>query len=306
MNKKQRYYIIRNVALLFFITTSIAGCKTAAPLGSEHIQNKSTEEIIEQALAAQLDYENFSAKISADIKFKDQNNSIKATLRVRKDSAIWVSISPALGIEMFRLLCTKDSVKYVDKLKNQYFLGDYKQLNRITNSELNLNTIEKILVGNLLLLDSESKYRSKIENNEFYLATRNTNKLRKVVQADKNETLVVISDSLSNETIDEKRLQRIQDKKEDEELIVRQYWFNGNNMKATRTIFTDLASEISLLAEYSDFELIADQLVPTRIAIDLGNNTESANFRLSYSKVKLNSAAEMPFTIPEKYEQVFR
>ena len=38
-----------------------------------------------------------------------------------RDSAIWLSISPLLGIEAVRVLLTKDSVKALDRLNNIYY-----------------------------------------------------------------------------------------------------------------------------------------------------------------------------------------
>ncbi len=37
-----------------------------------------------------------------------------------RDSAVWVSVIPALGIEMARALLTPDSLKLMDKLHDQY------------------------------------------------------------------------------------------------------------------------------------------------------------------------------------------
>jgi hypothetical protein len=305
MSKKRFYSSLPGLLILVCLVASASGCKSRKQLASNDINNKFSSEIIEQALAAEMRYETFSAKVSADIKVKGQSNSFKATLRAKKDSAIWISISPALGIEVFRLVCTQDSVKYVDKLNNRFFLGDYKMLNKLTNSDLNFEAMENVLTGNLLYFDAESKYRAKVDDGNYYLATKNTNRLRKIVRADKSEALAVIPDTLSAEQINERRLHRFQEKKEDEELIVRQYWFDAANMKVTQSIFTDLASEISLVAKYALHELVENQLVPTKISLDLGNASETAMFRLSYSKIKLNGAVEMPFSIPEKYEQVF-
>jgi hypothetical protein len=301
-----RFYSSKSVVVVLICCVSLlSGCKSKRPVAERESTPKNALEIIEQATAAQLKYTSFSAKVSADIKVKKQSNSFKATLRMRADSAIWMSISPALGIEVFRLLCTVDSVKYVDKINNRYFLGDYKMLNKLTNSELSLEVMEQILTGNLLYFNPESKYRSNTDKSGYYLATRNTNRLRRIVGADRREALDVIPDSLSAEQINEKKLHRIQDKLEDEDLIVRQYWFDFDSMKIIQSTFTDLVNEVSLKVSYNEHELVETALVPTKISIDLGNANENAMFRLSYSKIKLNGPVEMPFSIPEKYEQVF-
>src|SRR6056297_340448 len=109
-----RYHSIAFV----FISVAIIGaaCKGKRALSTADYPALSTEEVISLANASRLNYGSFSAKVSAEVKLPDQSNSFRATLRIRRDSAIWASISPALGIEVFRLLCTQDSVLYIDKM----------------------------------------------------------------------------------------------------------------------------------------------------------------------------------------------
>ncbi|MBK6894893.1 MAG: DUF4292 domain-containing protein [Flavobacteriales bacterium] len=44
-----------------------------------------------------------------------------------RDSAVWVSITPALGIEVARALLTTDSLFLIDKIHDTYWLGDTTQ-----------------------------------------------------------------------------------------------------------------------------------------------------------------------------------
>src|SRR5262245_43853516 len=62
--------------------------------------------------ASYIDFNTFSAKIKVDYRGGDgKSNDFNAFLRMKKDSVIWVSINAALGIEAFRIMITRDSVK---------------------------------------------------------------------------------------------------------------------------------------------------------------------------------------------------
>ena len=63
-------------------------------------------------------------KASVDAKTPKLSTGFSANIRIKKDSAIWVSISPALGIEVMRAVLTKDSVKFVDRINKRYYIGD--------------------------------------------------------------------------------------------------------------------------------------------------------------------------------------
>src|SRR2546430_12276296 len=59
----------------------------------------------------ELDYAYASAKFNCELTLDGEEHSFNVTVRTRKDSVIWMSISK-LGIDAARVLITKDSVKF--------------------------------------------------------------------------------------------------------------------------------------------------------------------------------------------------
>ncbi len=281
----------------------LMSCRSKRDVAVRDFPAKSTQELVDWIQQGAAEYESFNAKVSADVRAEGRNNSFRATLRIRRDSAIWVSVSPALGIEVFRLLCTQDSVKYIDKIKNKYFIGTYQKLNELTNSDLSLAGLEDILVGNPLYFLPELRYRSRNDDLGYMLATRNANRIRRAVGMGGQEALELPLDTTGESQI-ERRIMRLQDRLDEDDLIARQYWLHHETGKVVQTVFTDLLSEIFLRAFYSDHEEVSGQLFPGRIDLTLGNTQEQATFRLSYSRMRINEPVSMPFSIPDKYEQV--
>ncbi len=287
--------------LIVFLTA----CKSTPTRVIRNYPVKSSSELVALIENSQLQFEHFSAKASVDVQTPDQSNSFRATLRIRRDSALWVSVSPAMGIEVFRLLCTQDSVLYIDKLKKEYFRGTYNKLNEIANSDLTFQALQDLLLGNPLYFEPEMDYRSRNDDAGYHLSTRNARFLRRVTTNDWQDDQFISLDTNSSD-LKEKKLLRLQNKKDDDELVVRQYWLDYTHGKIVQSIFTDLSSALNLSAHYSGFEEVDGELIPSKISLALGNTKDQATFKLEYSRMKLNATFEMPFSIPEKYDEVRR
>ncbi|MCB0807539.1 MAG: DUF4292 domain-containing protein, partial [Bacteroidales bacterium] len=95
----------------------------------EPIKEYGADYLFDKLKENELKFEWFSAKFNLDLIIDKKKNSFRGQLRMRKDSAIWVSFSPALGIEMARLLITEDSVKFINRINKTYFAGDYRVVN---------------------------------------------------------------------------------------------------------------------------------------------------------------------------------
>ena len=77
---------------------------------------------------------------------KDTDQSANFSLRVRRDSAIWLSGS-LLGIEGVRALLTPDSVRVVNRLQKTYFAGDYAYLSQLLNVPVTYQQVQAIVLG---------------------------------------------------------------------------------------------------------------------------------------------------------------
>lgn len=85
------------------------------------------------------------------IEYVDGNNSdqFALSMRVRKDSVIWLSIGKA-GVEGVRSLLRPDSVFVLDKLKNDSYSYDVTYLQNLIQSDLSYTNIQNVLVGDLV------------------------------------------------------------------------------------------------------------------------------------------------------------
>ena len=141
------------------IGTAIAKKDTVAAIMPKVDARRDSIAFIQTSLkgieANKIAYTTFSAKVNVD--YRDATNKsydVNAVVRMYKDSAIWISANALLGIEALRALITKDSVKILDKLNKTYTARSVDYLQEVTALPLGLHTIQELLIGNPVYLDT--------------------------------------------------------------------------------------------------------------------------------------------------------
>ena len=97
----------------------------------------------------EIDFEYFHGK--ARMVFRDDNKErdVKANLRIRKDSVIWMTFS-VIGVQGGKALINRDSITIVSTVEKEYYVFDYKELSTRFNFEINYKTIQSAILGNLV------------------------------------------------------------------------------------------------------------------------------------------------------------
>jgi hypothetical protein len=131
--------------LLFLVITTLGSCarkavpaKTVIPPATSAVH------------ANNVEFQYLSAKGKAQI---EQNGNklpnANLTLRMRRDSVIWISVSVA-GFEGVRASITRDSVRIMNKLQREYYSGDFAYLSRQLNVTVTFEQVQALLLGNYL------------------------------------------------------------------------------------------------------------------------------------------------------------
>lgn len=117
-----------------------------------------------------LNFTSFSSKVDVDYRGgNDKHYDVNVNFRMYKDSAIWVSVNAALGIEAMRVLITRDSVFLLDKLNKTYTARSVDYLQEVTTLPLNLSILQNLLVGNPVFMDSNVVAYNHTNNNSVSL-----------------------------------------------------------------------------------------------------------------------------------------
>lgn len=98
-------------------------------------------------MAHVADYEWMSAKMNMDITAPGTElNDVSGTLRMRRDSTVWISASAFMGMENLRILVTQDSVVMINRL-NQTYLAEPISAIEPMSQGTSLQEIQALLLG---------------------------------------------------------------------------------------------------------------------------------------------------------------
>lgn len=138
------------------ITTVIAKKDSAVVVvnPAESDSAKSVRATFDSIQHNRIKFNTFSSKVKVAYRDdKNRNLDFNAFLRMKKDSAIWVSIIAALNIEAYRVIITPDSVTIMDKINRTIQRKPLSYLQAITQVPFDFSTLEDLIIGNPVYLD---------------------------------------------------------------------------------------------------------------------------------------------------------
>ncbi|MFN6374228.1 MAG: DUF4292 domain-containing protein [Chitinophagia bacterium] len=115
---------------------------------------KSVRATLAKIKGKQIHFTTFSSKVKVD--YSDDKNrrfDFNAFVRMKKDSAIWISIIAALNIEAYRVMITPDSLVILDKINRSIQRKSLAYLQEITKVPFDYRTLEDLIIGNPIYLD---------------------------------------------------------------------------------------------------------------------------------------------------------
>jgi len=270
--------IFKKIFFLLFLLAVLVGCKTQRTVIKAPLKEEGPDYLIGKLDASELQFDWLSAKFDASYALDKSETNFSGLIRMRKDSVIWVSVTPAMGIEMIRLKITTDSVMFMNRLSKTYFEGDYTVVNEFLQTSLNFDILQAFIIGNDFQFYENASFRASIDNMEYKLSTTGRRKIKKEAASSDPGPLV----------------------------LVQNIWLNPDNFKISRVDVKEYQKDNRKFeAYYSEFFGIGDQLIPTRINVNV-TSEHLQEIRINYSKILLNEPFGFPYTVPEKYDRIVK
>lgn len=277
------------------------GGKNASSEKKEPIRHRTAGHLLRHYERNRFEFDWVGMKIDAESITMGETQGFKATLRMRRDSAIWVSISPALGIEVFRILITPDSLKLISKVPDNkyYYAGRFDVLSQMLGTEIDFDMLQNLLVGNALGLDKdEGRFRSEEDGQQHLLISRYKRRVRRVVGVDdrklEDDTIIVNP----NDPRYQRTIRRLE---EGDDLIVSRYWLDPERYRLVKSVFNDLVAQRALEVRYDGFEKNGEQFYPTDIRLKVSNPQMTRELHLEVTKLVTDKTFEFTFDIPEDF-----
>lgn len=265
MNK---LYFLLAVSLLF------ASCRSTKLSAPSYTEAPKASLLIEAVQSAHFDFSSFSAKISGNYEDSKQKIPFKGHVKIKKDSLIWITISPGLGIELGRVLFDTDSMHFINRLDKTYYKSSYAKLSEKTQSSLSFERIQDLLIGNSIDSYEARKHFSALSNNLFTISSISPRQLKKWIR--------------------HKKLSK-------QEVYLTSIIPASSKIKTQQ--YTNFKQDQSLIVRYDDFESFDKKTLAKAIELNI-DAKEKIALRLKYSKIVLNKRVKTPFKIPDSYETI--
>ena len=260
--------------LILLAVLFLTGCTGSRKAIREPLREQGEEFLMNKLKENELKFSSFSAKYSAVFINNKKKTNISGQIRIVKDSAIWITVTPMLGIEMARFMLTPDSIKYLNRINSTYLLKDFKYINQLLNKTLDFDMAQAFLTGNDFTLYENNSFKASVDKGEYKLSTSNRRKLKRFVRRSEDEISIP--------------LQSI--------------WLDPDRFKISRVLLKEAERDSrKFTAEYTEFIELDGQNIPTRPDFRIETDKDKIRIRIEYSKVQLNEELSLPFFVPESY-----
>ncbi len=269
----------RLVALLLFAGFTAAGissCTGVRKAVREPIKEQGAEFLMNKLKEHEFKFNQFSAKFNVTYEVDRKKTSVSGTLRIERDSIIWISITPALGIEAVRFMLTPDSIMFINRLSKTYFSHDFAYINNLINKTLDYDMAQSFLIGNDFSLYESNSFKASVENHQYKLNTVNRRKLRRYVRRSDDDISIPIQS----------------------------IWLDPESFKVSKVLLKEADRDSrNFLANYSEFENIDEELLPGKLNFEVETEDKKIKIKITYSKIQINQEQTYPFRIPENYTE---
>ncbi|MCO4805491.1 MAG: DUF4292 domain-containing protein [Flavobacteriales bacterium] len=260
-------------------TLCMVGCKSNRATqtgGKDNLPNLKTAELVDSLRANDLHCDWMSIKYDVEIKTSKVDDSFKLYARIKQDSVIWISAT-YYAVEIARFLFTPDSVKYMDRRNNQFYIGGYDYLTNKFMIHADFGTLQSLITGNgaSIIDHTAGKVRSAEGDGLYNLTFLNKGQMR--------------------------RAMRLEEMRKPVELVVK-IGLNPKTFRLSKASIMAVEDQRTLTATYSDYEDHCNSSYPKSIQFLAESANEQATVNTSVMKISTNKKVSVSFTIPEKYE----
>jgi hypothetical protein len=267
-NKKYPSKSLLLSGLIFFLM--LAACKSSRQLPSAGRTGvKEAGEFFLSVQKQAFQYQTLSARARMELNFPGRELSSRVDIKMIKDSAFQLSVLPILGVELFRVEFSADSVKVIDRMNKRYVIESYAGLKERTPIDFNFYNLQALFT-NRIFAPGERDITSGHYN-------------RFTLKQGERQTEARIKDAM--------KLLYVFKTDEEEKLL--------------STNVVDPSERYALKWSYADFRPAEAQVFPMLMeAQALDNGTPAGEIKFYFSRVWRNVPVNLDFSVPEKYKRI--
>jgi hypothetical protein len=97
-----------------------------------------------------IDFDYFQGKARMVLRDANKEREVKANIRIRKDSVIWMTFS-VIGVQGGKALINKDSITIVSTVDKEYYVFPYSELTNRYHFNIDYEVVQAAMLGNPII-----------------------------------------------------------------------------------------------------------------------------------------------------------
>lgn len=294
---KKKFYMelsmrkINGVCGVFFLLSLFFSCRSAKqlPVQQRELENITENRLMKNVADNELKFETInSKKIDMSVVINKKSRNLKASLRIERDSFIWINLSvPAMNIG--RILLTPDSVRYLDYYNKEYLVGDYSIFTEKMGIYLDYAILQKLLCNHFFDFDIYGE--TDIRNTRY--------------KFDKTGTHYLLY-TLEERAIDRKlkRLYKKKRKNKEFSLIMRKIEIEPDHFRPCSVMMKDMDEDVGIEVIYQGLKDFEGMLFPEKLILSVFSPVDNIKVNINFERIEFNVPVSPTFKIPDKYKKI--
>lgn len=214
--------------------------------------------------------------------------SFRGSLQAQKDEQITLMLTK-LNIPIARLWLTPDSVKFINYLEENYFLGNYSFLSSMMDMKLDFETVNAVISNDVFSLTKQrdtdnGTYKTSIEGGMYVL-----------------ESVLHPTGGKINQKIPTKKPLRGSKNINHGAPVIQRLYVHPVTFKLHKITLEDSLNARKMNIDFSDFVEVGKQLYPGQIALDLTSPQTNMQLNIKMSNFSLDKERSIRFRVPENF-----
>ena len=247
-----------------------ASCKSTKKVAREESAGaKNRAEFFNRFEKNAFRFETLTARLKADIDLPGKSVGSRVDMKMVKDRVFQLSVQPFLGIEVFRVMISTDSLIVLDRMNKRYVAERLETLQGQTPVDFNFYNLQALFTDRIFVPGSQSVEPKMYRH--FTLEETGGNVVASV---------------------------------QDAQHVTYRFTVDREN-KLIRTEASDRSDKYSVRWEYTGFRATGDQLFPMMMDVRLwGGSKALGGLKLGFSRVEVDKPVEIDFSVPPRYTRI--
>lgn len=261
--------------LIISLLLLFQACKTQRSISRQPVVAKETAFLLQKLQENQLHFEWLTSRATIRMENQNQRMDLRARFRLKKDSIIWASLSPALGLELARLKISHDSLRFLNRMERVYFEGDYQLITRIMPTTIDFNLLQSLLLGHGFPLFDKDAFQASVDGEVYRLTMGNSSKPNAHYEL-----------------------------QEQPGIFIHDIWIDPDHFNIIQLKMKETGgANQELLVSYQDFIEVGDERFPSRILFELKGSAKT-HLQIEFSRIELNQEQTFPWRLPDNFTKI--